>query len=301
MQISITYADGSRMTDSLKVTKQLGQGKLSVYEVFSSVRQTSYALKVFPKTKFGITQYSKEKLMFSLKHPNIIQRIPINCHDERFYPLLTEYAKHGDFFDLVTKGYLTTDVIARTYFQQLVSGMEYIHSQGIAHLDFKLDNLMLSEDFQLKIIDFDQAQPLKDSMITSGGTVNYRAPEVKEGTCSHMSAADIFSAGVILFTMIARQFPFTEKEDATNTDVNCYTTFVHNNKAFWAGKMKQRGGKHAFTQDFMELINGMWDPNPSTRFTLKQIKASKWFQGAALDDENLRQQMTAVFQAKNKK
>jgi len=301
MQISITYADGSRMTDSLKVTKQLGQGKLSVYEVVSSARQTSYALKVFPKTKFGITQYSKEKLMFSLKHPNIIQRIPISCHDERFYPLLTEYAQHGDFFDLVTKGYLTTDVIARTYFHQLVAGMEYIHSQGIAHLDLKLDNLMLGSEFQLKIIDFDQAQPLKDTMITSGGTTNYRAPEVKDGTCSQMSAADIFSAGIILFTMIARQFPFTEKEDPTNTDINCYTTFVHNNKLFWSGKMKQKGGKHAFTQDFMELINGMWDPNPSTRFTIKQVKASKWFQGATLDDENLRQQMKAVFQLKNKK
>jgi serine/threonine protein kinase len=301
MQLSITYADGSRMTDSLQVTKQLGQGKLSVYEVQSSVRQTSYALKIFPKTKFGITQYNKEKLMFSLKHKNIIQRIPINCQDERFYPLLTEFAQHGDFFDLVTKGYLTTDVIARTYFHQLVEGMEYIHSQGIAHLDLKLDNIMLAADFQLKIIDFDQAQPIKDTIITSGGTTNYRAPEVKDGSCSQMGAADIFSAGIILFTFIARQFPFTEKEDPTHTDVNCYSTFVHNNKGFWAGKIKQRGNKNVFTQDFMELINGMWDTNPATRFTLKQVKASKWFQGAVLDNDNLASQMAAIISMKNKK
>jgi len=300
-EFMITYTDGSRVTEGLKLLSQFKECKLFVYGVYSSNRKTKYVLKLFPKTKFGVTQYSKEKLMFPLSHKNIISRVPIVCHDDRFYPLLTEHAQYGDFFNLVTKGYLNSEVLVRTYFHQMIAGLEYIHSQGVAHLDLKLDNILLGADFQLKIIDFDQAQSAKDDVITSGGTTNYRAPEVIDGSCYEMTAADIFSAGVILFTFLARQFPFTEKEDPTHTNVNCYSTFVHNNDAFWAGKIKQRGSKNVFTQDFMDLVNGMCDDDCLERFTISQIKASKWYRGPVLDDATLKTQMNAIFQNKNKK
>jgi len=222
------------------------------------------------------------------------------CHDDRFYPLLTEHAQYGDFFNLVTKGYLVNEVIVRTYFHQLIAGLEYIHSQGVAHLDLKLDNILLGNDMQLKIIDFDQAQSTKDDVITSGGTVCYRAPEVIDGSCSEMTAADIFSAGVMLFAFLARQFPFTEKEDPTATNVNCYSTFVNNNEHFWTGKIKQRG-KNIFSGDFMDLVNGMCNDDALERYTISQIKSSKWYRGPVLDDATLQTQMRAVFHQKNKK
>jgi len=298
MELDITYTDGSRATDTLIVTKKLGNGKLFVYEVYSPTRKTNYALKLFPKTKFGVKQYSKEKLMFPLQHPNIIKRIPIACEDPTFYPLLTEFAKNGDFFELVTGGYLSGEVLVRTYFHQLIEGLEYIHSQGIAHLDLKLENLMLGEDFKLKIIDFDQAQSLKDKLISSGGTICYRAPEVIEGTCTDLAAADVYTAGIILFTFMAKQFPFAEKEqDPTHTDINCYSTFVHNNKLFWLGKIRRKNkmnSKASFTKDYIELLNGMWNVDPDMRFTLKQIKASKWYQGPVLDENMLKIQMKMI-------
>lgn len=301
----ITYTDSSRTTEGLTILKQFDQCKLFVYEAYSSNRKTKYVLKLFPKTKFGVTQYSKEKLMFPLSHKNLIQRVPMICHDDRFFPLLTEHAQYGDFFNLVTKGYLINEVIVRTYFHQLIAGLEYIHSQGVAHLDLKLDNILLGNDFQLKIIDFDQAQSTKDEVITSGGTVCYRAPEVIDGSCSEMTAADVFSAGVLLYAFLARQFPWTEKEDPTYTNVNSYDTFVHNNDHFWAGKMKQRGssssGKSIFSDDFIDLVNGMCDDDVLERYTISQIKASKWYRGPTLDDAILRTQMKAVFHQKNKK
>ena len=294
MELAIIYNDGSQTTDVLNLTKKLGRGKLFVYEAYSPTRKANYALKIFPKTKFGVTQYSKEKLMFPLKHQNIIERIPITCEDKTFYPLLTEYAPYGDFFELVTKGCLSGEVVVRTYFHQLIEGLEYIHSQGIAHLDLKLENIMLGADFKLKIIDFDQAQPLKDDLITSGGTVCYRAPEVINGTCMDLAAADVYGAGIILFAFMAKQFPFNEKEDPTNTDVNCYSTFVKNNKLFWLGKIRRKnktGQRGSFTKDFIELLNGMWNADPAMRFTLEEIKASKWYQGPVIDNETLKTQM----------
>jgi len=289
MELVIAYTDGSQTTDILTITKKLGRGKLSVYEVFSFAHKVNYALKVFPKTKFGTIQYSKEKLMFSLKHQHVIQRIPMACKNQNFYPLLTEYAPYGDFFDLLSSGCIHGEILIRTYFHQLIEGLEYIHSQGVAHLDLKLENLMLGRDFNL---------------ITSGGTMCYRAPEVIDGTCSNLAAADVYAAGIILFTLICKRFPFTEQEDLTHTDMDCYSTFVHDNKLFWLGKLRKKNktsNRGFLSQDFIELLNGMWNPNPSLRFSLEQVKSSYWYQGLTFDEKTLQAQMALKLEGLNGK
>jgi len=301
MQLSVIFDHPSRSPEPLNVTKKLGQGKLSVYEVYSPNRKTNYALKVFPKNKLGAIQYNKEKLMFPLKHRNIIQVIPASFQDQSFYPLLTEYAKYGDFFDIVTKGCLITEVLVRTYFRQLVEGIEYIHSQGVAHLDLKLENIMLGSNFELKIIDFDQAQNLSDTMITSGGTIHYRAPEVKDGSCSQLSAADIYAAGIILYVFATKEFPFLERENHSHSDSNSYEAYDKDTHSFWASKSKKRATRGLLTQDLMNLIDGMWDCNPSTRFTIEEIKASKWYQGLVLEESSLKVQIGAILERKNRK
>jgi serine/threonine protein kinase len=77
-----------------------------------------------------------------------------------------EHCPYGDFFDLIKNHNLTfDDKMARTYFRQLISGIEYLHYYGIAHLDLKPENILLSEDFKLKIIDFDLSYKDGDKMI----------------------------------------------------------------------------------------------------------------------------------------
>lgn len=302
MQLSVIFDHPSRSPEPLNITKKLGQGKLSVYEVYSPNRKTNYALKVFPKNKLGAIQYNKEKLMFPFKHRNIIQAIPASFQDDQsFIPLLTEYAKYGDFFDIVTNGCLITETLVRTYFKQLIEGIDYIHAQGVAHLDLKLENIMLGSNFELKIIDFDQAQSIKDSMITSGGTIHYRAPEVRDGSCSQLGAADVYAAGIILYVFATKEFPFLEKENHSHGDSNSYEAYAKNSQSFWTSKSKKRTSRSLLTQDFMNLIDGMWDSNPSTRFTIEQIKASKWYQGPVLEESSLKVQMSALVERKNRK
>lgn len=281
--------------DTLVIQKKIGQGKFTVYRVSCPAHNNTYALKVFPKHNFGIAQYQKEKLISKLNHPNIIKYIPIKCQTEKFFGLVTEYASHGDFFNPVVQGALYPEVMARTYFHQLIEGIEYTHSQGIAHLDLKLENLMFGSDFKLKIIDFDQAQSLKDNCITSGGTLCYRAPEVAKVECKDLAAADIYSAGVVLYTFVAREYPFLEQEDSKNTGMHYYNTFEKNNDVFWKIKAEIQGENFSFSQEFKELVNGMLNPNPEKRFTLKDIKESKWYNLDILDDETLETEMKARF------
>jgi len=306
MKISVTFPKLPHLNlnaseDSLFINRKLGCGKFPVYEASSPKHRESFALKVFPKSKAGATQYQKERLMFKLSHPNIIQSFPMKCNRSDFYGLLTEYADGGDFFELVTNGSLSSEVIVRTYFHQLIKGLEYSHAQGVAHLDLKLENLMAGSDYTLKIIDFDQAQPINDIEISSAGSTGYRAPEVQDGSCSNMSAADIYSAGVVLYAFFAKEFPFVEMEDPSHQDPRCYSTFVKNNARFWRKKAEAKKNLEFFSPEFIELVNGMLHCNVQKRYKIKDIKNSKWFQGPTLDRVTLRDQMVMNLEVINRR
>lgn len=287
LAIPITFLDNPTTQDSVYLENKLGEGKYNVYEVYSPTYKTSYALKVFPKSPQGITDYRAEKLTFHLNHPNVIHQVPIICHSSDFSALLTEFATYGDFFEIVTSGILATEKLIRSYFHQLVAGLDYLHSQNIAHLDLKLDNLTIGADCLLKIIDFDQAQCIQDNFTDSVGTKGFRAPELRLKTCSNLAAADIFSIGVILYACKVKQLPFKEREDPEKKDVSCYETYIEKKAEFWQTNAKLQNDDKFFSEDFIELIDGMVHQDPAKRLTLKEIKESKWYNGEAFSTEEM--------------
>ena len=286
MKFPISFAESPDIIEHLTIHEKLGTGKATIYKVYSPYRDTYFALKLYSKDKTGSIKYHKEKLMIHLNHPNVIQTIPTKSHQHKFYAILTEYIMHGDFFDVVSKGHLDTDILVRTYFRQLIEGIEYIHSKGIAHLDLKLDNLMLGTGYLLKIIDFDQAQLVSENYLTSGGSRDYRAPEVLTGEGEDLAAVDIYSAGVILFAFKTQAFPFQEDEDSYQN----YKLYIKNKSAYWRF-LAQNKGNGFFSKDFIQLFNGMVHQDVKRRFTIEEIKESKWYKGTVLDPEELRAEM----------
>jgi len=291
MNVQVSFAEEPAMINTLTIKSQLGTGKFTVYKVHSPFHDKNFALKVFPNNTLGTAQYHKEKLSFHLNHPNIIQITPIKCHHDEFHALLMEYARYGDFFELTTSKALEDEALMRTCFHQLISGLEYAHAQGVAHLDLKLENLMLGADFNLKIIDFDQAQPVSDKAINSGGTRDYRSPEILNGKCTNLAAADVYSAGVILYAFKAQEFPFVEMNDPEGKNLKSYKGYCKDKKAFWKSKAEQKRDSKFFSADFIELVNGMLNPDVKKRLTIKDIKKSKWFKGPVLSAEDFRRAM----------
>jgi len=197
----------------------------------------------------------------------------------------------------VTKGGLAHEVHMRTYFHQLISGLEYLHSQGIAHLDLKLDNLLLGKDFLLKITDFDQAQIQGEANQVSAGTNSYRAPEVRDQTCSNFFAADVYSIGVILYAFKTRQFPFVEPDNDINAEMMYYDLFTEKNEEFWkvkSGKINKQAD--FFTEDFRVLLGGILERDPAKRWTIQDIKNSGWYNKPILSIEGLKFHMDRVCQ-----
>jgi len=292
MQVAITLASNPAVRHSMKFDKQLGQGKFKVFLVKSPSLNAQYALKVFSRDWKLKDHYGREKeCMANLDHPNIIQNVPILSHNFRMDIMLTEYVPNGDMLDFVTKGYLRDETLVRSYFHQLIEGITYLHNQGIAHLDLKLENLLLDKDYYLKIIDFDQSQHISERKLYSLGTAGYKPPEVRDKTCENFFAVDIYAAGIILFALLACEFPFVESDDHNNSEVTFYDQFCDDNEQFWKDKTKQKHDKAFFSQEFKDLLNGMCRKDAKERFNLDDIKRSKWYNSPLYSGEDFKRKV----------
>mmetsp|Transcript_2667 Transcript_2667/g.2314 ORF Transcript_2667/g.2314 Transcript_2667/m.2314 type:complete len:179 (-) Transcript_2667:728-1264(-) len=160
--------------------------------------------------------------------------------------------------------------------------MEYLHSKTVYHLDLKLENLLLGEDLQLKICDFDICYFEGDEEITAKGTPHYRAPEIKHQTCSDPAAADVYSLAIIMFSLRTGVLPYYE--DEVIRGLNLQNALHTDPELFW--KFHETHLNEKIEDDFKELFIGMTQKNPMKRMTLKKVIESEWVNGPCYSDKN---------------
>jgi serine/threonine protein kinase len=204
-----------------------------------------------------------------------------------------EHSKYGDIFDMIMQNKGMPEVLARTLFHQIVEGIDYLHNNGVAHMDLKLENILLGEDLNIKIIDFDMAKPLNEgSLLNGSGTLMYRAPEIKKGFCSNQIAADVYSLGVILFIMLSGTFPYAEieKEFGIYEYNKLYSLLRTNNTLFWQTWGRLKGNKDFYSQTFIDFFNWLVKEDPSERPTIQDIRNHAWFLGEVLEGKEFEDQ-----------
>ncbi|RYZ77970.1 MAG: hypothetical protein EOP04_30575, partial [Proteobacteria bacterium] len=202
--------------------------------------------------------------------------------------ILMELAPYGDFFDMIMTHQIPfNEKLARTYFHQLIKGLEYLHFQGVAHLDIKLENLLVGQDFQLKVADFDNACINGQSFTNARGTAFYRAPELINGTCQDGFAADIYSAAIILF-LFKSGGVLPHSENKIFRGMNLFDMMNRDNRNFWQKHAEiQNKQVEYFDEDFKALFNSMTRFHPSERISLEEIKKSNWYNGPVFTDQEL--------------
>lgn len=292
----------------LTITKALNKGKFPVFLAQSESSGQSYAMKLFiSEEKADEECYLNEIRFERLSHPNIIRQVyseqnrKIKCEKSslRASFILSEFAPHGDFFDFVKENHQHfTDKLIRTFFRQMIDGIEYLHNRNIAHLDLKLENLLVGENFTLKITDFDLSCFASTEKIKSGGTKYYRAPELAKARCKNPLIADIYSAGIILFALKAGgKFPHTENTPYQNVDL--LSLLVNKDQEFWTRHCKfQNKPPSFFSSDFKELFEGMVKLRAEERFTIAQIKQSSWYNGDIFSKDELKQHIESFIKTK---
>ncbi|KAK4152052.1 kinase-like domain-containing protein [Chaetomidium leptoderma] len=148
----------------------------------------------------------------SLHHGNIIETLDIVQEKGKWYEVM-EYAPF-DLFAIVMTGKMSREEVS-CCFLQILSGVTYLHSMGLAHRDLKLDNVVVSEHGIMKIIDFGSAHvykyPFETSIVPASGIVGsdpYLAPEVYDEKKYDPQAVDIWSLAIIYCCMTLRRFPW---------------------------------------------------------------------------------------------
>jgi len=272
----------------------LFQSKFPVYLAFSQSERQHYVVKAYPYANGKIDPYFFRELpISSLSHPNLLQYIEgasskrglLNNPETQYSYILMEFAPFGDFVDIFAKmRTMKNERVARTYFHHLVDGLEYLHAKGYAHMDLKLDNLLLGENFVLKIADFDCSYFENEKVTLQRGTRGYRAPEVKYSRCNNPKAADIYSAGIILFMLTSGFAPYLEGECVSGYDL--FELLITDQKKYWDALKKIRNSR--FDKDFKKLFEAMTDPSAEKRISIKEIKRNKWYKGPIYSQQELK-------------
>jgi len=226
------------------------------------------------KAREEITNEKNEKVLFSY--------------------VLMDYAPNGDFWNIRMNKNISLDEKAlRTYFHQLLAALEYMHSRRIAHLDIKLDNLALDEDFKLKVIDFDTCHLESQDVLIGRGTPDSRAPELVDGVLKDPRNADIFSAGIVLFALKYGFFPYSENPKDKEGFI-MYRLLEMKPKEFWENiKEACDITEDSSSEDieFIDLCRKMIAFRPEDRASIEEIKQSKWYQGPTYSQAELKEVM----------
>mmetsp|Transcript_11224 Transcript_11224/g.9607 ORF Transcript_11224/g.9607 Transcript_11224/m.9607 type:complete len:319 (+) Transcript_11224:110-1066(+) len=292
----VSYQSSSTTIDTSKIDvgTKIAHETYPVYDAEVQGHENEYALKFFPYEKKQLNAGYKNEVRFcSLMHPNIIA---VKKTEDDFYVksngrhvhvslILMEKAKFGT---LTSKAKvfktIQTENVARSYFAQLIRAIDYLHQRFIAHFDITTDNLLLDENFCLKLADFDKSYMEGDRQLRFQGSEHFRAPELIENNDPQPFKCDIYSAGIILFVLNFGHLPYYENKKIHDQDLY---ELLHNDKQkFW--EFHQNIVRREISEDFKDLFEAMTDKDPIRRANLKYIKEHNWFKGSKYADYKLK-------------
>ena len=222
----ISKSNGEKVVKQYTKVKLIGEShETSCYEVLHLQSKKPFAIKIFPKSSLKHAKQKSQlkleiKIQSQLSHPNIIKLHNYFEDSENFY-LVFDLCSNKHLKDLLRRRKRLTELEAQCYLSQLLSGLVYLHSKKVLHRDLRLEHLFLSEKLELKLGDFSHSAKIEmegERKSSISGAANFMAPEVFEG--SHSYEADVWSIGVILYTLLIGKPPFhSEKSQAITSRV----------------------------------------------------------------------------------
>lgn len=211
---------------------------------------------------------SEIKIHKSLHHPNIVQFGHFFEDSENVYILL-EMCQNQTMNELLRKRKRLIELEVQCYLLQIIAGIKYLHQHRVIHRDLKLGNLFLTDKMEIKLADFGLATKLEfdgDRKRTVCGTPNYIAPEILEGKHGHSYEVDIWSLGVIIFTLLIGKPPFETSKVKTT-----YRRIKDNAYGF---------PEHILISDeARDLVTRILNLDPLRRPTLDQILNHRFLRG----------------------
>ncbi|XP_033962085.1 serine/threonine-protein kinase MARK2 isoform X15 [Pseudochaenichthys georgianus] len=274
--VATTTTDDQPHIGNYRLLKTIGKGNFAKVKLARHVLTgKEVAVKIIDKTQLNSSSLQKlfreVRIMKMLNHPNIVKLFEVIETEKTLY-LVMEYASGGEVFDYLVAHGRMKEKEARAKFRQIVSAVQYCHQKCIVHRDLKAENLLLDADMNIKIADFGFSNEftLGNKLDTFCGSPPYAAPELFQGKKYDGPEVDVWSLGVILYTLVSGSLPF----DGQNLK-----------------ELRERvlRGKYRIpfymSTDCENLLKKFLILNPSKRGSLEQIMRDRWMNVGHEDEE----------------
>lgn len=205
---------------STSEAKKLGEGKFGeVYEVIMPKTSHKRAVKVVKKSKLTTQQdkifmQTEMRIHSSLDHPHILKMFD-HFSDRKYYYVVLEFMEGGELFERIVRDGSFSEKKAALVSRNICEALAYLHENKVVHRDLKPENLLLAhkdDDTSLKLADFGFAAKCDEPLYAGVGTITYIAPEILRGD-AYKTEIDMWSLGVILYSMLCGYPPFYGKND----------------------------------------------------------------------------------------
>lgn len=284
-----------RCLEDYQLGHTLGQGHFAQVKLAQKLSTGEYvALKIIEiddqKPRQQELIFRELTAMAQVQHANVLRlsrtldRVPYPKENGVFREVLLlelELAPGGELFDYILTGGAFPEPVARAYFYQLMSALEACHRLGIYHRDIKPENILLGDRYQLKVGDFGLASLAShpgELLRTPCGTRSYQAPEVLARQPYQGDKADIWSAGVVLFIMLAGNPPMTM---ATKTDWWYNAISLGEYGQFW--RAHQRAPAPKIYEAAQAVVNSILVEDPTGRAGVVDLLAHPWIEHGSPD------------------
>uniref|UniRef100_A0A668AWL5 Ribosomal protein S6 kinase n=1 Tax=Myripristis murdjan TaxID=586833 RepID=A0A668AWL5_9TELE len=262
----------------------LGEGSFSICRQCTHKKTgQKYAVKIVSKRMEAQTQKEIAALKLCDGHPNIVKLHEI-YHDQLHTYLVLELLGGGELLERIRRKQHFSETEASRIMRRLVSAVSHMHDVGVVHRDLKPENLLFtdeSENSEIKIIDFGFARlkpPDNQLLKTPCFTLQYAAPEILKYD-GYDESCDLWSLGVILYTMLSGQVPFQcQEKSLTHTSAEEIMKKIKQGDFSFEGEAWRN-----VSQQAKDLIQELLTVDPNKRIKMCGLRYNAWLQ----DDSQL--------------
>lgn len=211
----------NRILGDYTLSKTLGAGSMGKVKLAThNVTGEKLAVKILPRTMSTAPKdASKETrtlreaaLSMLLHHPYICGMREMIVHQHHYY-MVFEYVNGGQMLDYIISHGRLRERVARKFARQIASALDYCHRNNVVHRDLKIENILISQSGNIKIIDFGLSN-LYDPVSHLGtfcGSLYFAAPELLNAKVYTGPEVDVWSFGVVLYVLVCGKVPFDDQ------------------------------------------------------------------------------------------
>ena len=278
LHISLYLHDETVSLEDLLFIKELGKGNYGLVSLVMNKRtKFPYAIKAISKSRIKLEKMEsniqlEKNILLKIDHPFIVKLVKC-LEDKKNIYFLMEYLKGKELFDVIRDIGLLNKEQTNFFIASMLIAIDYLHSRKIIYRDIKPENIVVTRNGYIKLIDFGTAKEVDSRTKTIIGTPHYMAPETIMGG-GYSFPVDFWSISICMYEFVCGCVPFGDKSE---DPMEIYFSIINNFLDF--------PSDINIDKEFKHLMKKLLDKNPVYRLTnFYSIKAQPWFKDFKWDE-----------------